>query len=52
MVGVENHDRERSVPESALEADRSTFRRALAHMGFAAGQPIKGAKIDVAFVGS
>src|SRR5881628_4194162 len=39
-------------PESAPEADRSTFREALAHMGFEAGQPIKGAKIDVAFVGS
>src|SRR3954470_16886432 len=39
-------------PESAPEADRSTFREALAHMGFAAEQPIKGAKIDVAFVGS
>src|SRR4030095_13623429 len=38
--------------ESAPEADRSTFREALAHMGFAANQPIKGAKIDVAFVGS
>ncbi len=40
------------APESAAEADRSTFREALAHMGFEAGQPIKGAKIDVAFVGS
>src|SRR5207245_6723358 len=39
-------------PESAPEADRPTFREALAHMGFEAGQPIKGAKIDVAFVGS
>src|ERR1700682_1237351 len=39
-------------PESQPEAERSTFREALAHMGFAAGQPIKGAKIDVAFVGS
>jgi 3-isopropylmalate/(R)-2-methylmalate dehydratase large subunit len=39
-------------PESAAEADRSTFREALAHMGFEAEQPIKGAKIDVAFVGS
>jgi len=39
-------------PESAPEADRSTFREALAHMGFEAEQPIKGAKIDVAFVGS
>jgi len=40
------------APDSAPEADRSTFREALAHMGFEAGQPIKGAKIDVAFVGS
>ncbi len=40
------------APESAPEADRSTLREALAHMGFQAGQPIKGAKIDVAFVGS
>src|SRR5207237_2021268 len=39
-------------PESQPEAERPTFREALAHMGFAAGQPIKGAKIDVAFVGS
>jgi 3-isopropylmalate/(R)-2-methylmalate dehydratase large subunit len=38
--------------ESAPEADRSTSREALAHMGFEPGQPIKGAKIDVAFVGS
>src|SRR5204863_7042602 len=40
------------APESAPEPDRPTFREALAHMGFQAGQPIKGAKIDVAFVGS
>src|SRR5262245_16433030 len=40
------------APERAPVADRSTFREALAHMGFAAGQPIKGARIDVAFVGS
>ena len=38
--------------DSVVEADRSTFREALAHMGFEVGQPIKGAKIDVAFVGS
>jgi 3-isopropylmalate/(R)-2-methylmalate dehydratase large subunit len=40
------------APESAPEAERPTYREALAHMGFQAGQPIKGAKIDVAFVGS
>src|SRR5256886_3264456 len=40
------------APESAPETERPTFREALAHMGFQAGQPIKGAKIDVAFVGS
>jgi 3-isopropylmalate/(R)-2-methylmalate dehydratase large subunit len=38
--------------DSAPEPDRPTFREALAHMGFSAGQAIKGAKIDVAFVGS
>src|SRR5437879_4129883 len=41
-----------AAPESAPETERPTFREALAHMGFQAGQPIKGAKIDVAFVGS
>jgi 3-isopropylmalate/(R)-2-methylmalate dehydratase large subunit len=40
------------TPDSAPEAERPTYREALAHMGFEAGQPIKGAKIDVAFVGS
>jgi 3-isopropylmalate/(R)-2-methylmalate dehydratase large subunit len=40
------------APESAPEAERPTYREALAHMGFEVGQPIKGAKIDVAFVGS
>src|SRR5262245_20914073 len=39
-------------PESAPEPERPTYREALAHMGFKAGEPIKGAKIDVAFVGS
>jgi 3-isopropylmalate/(R)-2-methylmalate dehydratase large subunit len=39
-------------PSTAPEADRSTYREALAFMGFEAGQPIKGTKIDVAFVGS
>jgi 3-isopropylmalate/(R)-2-methylmalate dehydratase large subunit len=39
-------------PDSAPAEDRSTYREALAHMGMEAGQPIKGTKIDVAFVGS
>jgi 3-isopropylmalate/(R)-2-methylmalate dehydratase large subunit len=39
-------------PDSAPESDRSTLREALAFMGFAPGQPIKGTKIEVAFVGS
>jgi 3-isopropylmalate/(R)-2-methylmalate dehydratase large subunit len=39
-------------PDSAPEPERPTYREALAHMGFEVGQPIKGAKIDVAFVGS
>jgi 3-isopropylmalate/(R)-2-methylmalate dehydratase large subunit len=40
------------APESAPIDEQPTYREALAHMGFKAGQPIKGAKIDVAFVGS
>src|SRR5881628_1755959 len=39
-------------PDAQPEPERPTFREALAHMGFQAGQPIKGARIDVAFVGS
>jgi 3-isopropylmalate/(R)-2-methylmalate dehydratase large subunit len=48
-VGVTKHI---PSPEAQPEAERPTYREALAHMGFQAGQPIKGAKIDVAFVGS
>ena len=40
------------APDSAPASDRPTFREALAHMGFEAGQPVRGAKIDVAFIGS
>ncbi len=39
-------------PDSQPEPEQSTFREALGHMGFQEGQPIKGAKIDVAFIGS
>jgi 3-isopropylmalate/(R)-2-methylmalate dehydratase large subunit len=39
-------------PDSKPEAERPTYREALAHMGFEVGQPIKGTRIDVAFVGS
>jgi 3-isopropylmalate/(R)-2-methylmalate dehydratase large subunit len=39
-------------PESAPEDERATYREALAFMGFESGQPIAGAKIDVAFIGS
>jgi 3-isopropylmalate/(R)-2-methylmalate dehydratase large subunit len=39
-------------PESAPEPERPTYREGLAHMGFQAGQPIAGAKIDVVFIGS
>jgi 3-isopropylmalate/(R)-2-methylmalate dehydratase large subunit len=39
-------------PDAQPEPERPTFREALSHMGFSSGQPIKGAKIDVAFVGS
>jgi len=38
--------------ESVSEPERPTHREALAHMGFEAGQPIAGAKIDVVFIGS
>jgi 3-isopropylmalate/(R)-2-methylmalate dehydratase large subunit len=40
------------APESAPEPERATYREALAHMGFEAGQPIAGAKVDVVFIGS
>jgi len=39
-------------PDAQPEPERPTFREALAHMGFEAGQPDQGARIDVAFVGS
>ena len=39
-------------PESAPEPERPTYREGLAHMGFTAGQPIAGTKIDVVFIGS
>jgi len=40
------------APEAAPEDERATLREALAFMGFEAGQPITGTKIDVAFIGS
>ncbi len=39
-------------PREAPADDRSTWHEALQFMGFQAGQPIAGTKIDVAFVGS
>jgi 3-isopropylmalate/(R)-2-methylmalate dehydratase large subunit len=39
-------------PREAPADDRSTWHEALQFMGFRAGQPIAGTKIDVAFVGS
>jgi 3-isopropylmalate/(R)-2-methylmalate dehydratase large subunit len=39
-------------PDSAPEDERPTYREALAFMGFEAGQPIAGTRVDVAFVGS
>ena len=39
-------------PETAPEDERATYREALAFMGFEAGRPIAGTKIDVAFIGS
>jgi 3-isopropylmalate/(R)-2-methylmalate dehydratase large subunit len=48
-VGVGEHI---PSPETAPEDERSTYREALAFMGFEAGRPIAGTKIDVAFIGS
>jgi len=40
------------VPEELPEKDRATAIEALEHMHLKAGQPVKGLKIDVAFLGS
>jgi len=40
------------APEQLAEKDRSTAEEAYAHMKLRPGQPIKGTKIDVAFLGS
>jgi 3-isopropylmalate/(R)-2-methylmalate dehydratase large subunit len=39
-------------PEDVPEKDRSTAEEALAHMHLKPGEPIKGTKVDVAFLGS
>jgi 3-isopropylmalate/(R)-2-methylmalate dehydratase large subunit len=39
-------------PAAAPEGDRPVWREGLAFMGFEAGQPIAGTRIDVAFIGS
>ena len=39
-------------PEDLPEKDRSTAEEAIAHMHLKAGKPIKGTKVDVAFLGS
>jgi len=39
-------------PEEAPASDRQGLSEALEFMGFAAGQPVAGTKIDVAFIGS
>jgi 3-isopropylmalate/(R)-2-methylmalate dehydratase large subunit len=39
-------------PEDLPERDRATAEEALAHMHLQAGNPIKGTKVDVAFLGS
>jgi len=39
-------------PDEVPEKDRATAEEALAHMHLKAGQPIKGTKVDVAFLGS
>lgn len=40
------------VPESLPEKDRGTAAEALAHMHLEPGKPIRGTKVDVAFLGS
>ena len=40
------------TPEELPEKDRSTAEEAYAHMKLRPGQPIKGTKVDVAFIGS
>jgi 3-isopropylmalate/(R)-2-methylmalate dehydratase large subunit len=40
------------TPEELPEKDRSTAEEAYAHMKLTPGQPIKGTKVDVAFLGS
>ena len=39
-------------PEELPERDRATAEEALAHMHLKAGKPIKGVKVDVAFLGN
>ena len=39
-------------PEELPEKDRATAEEAIAHMHLQAGEPIKGTKVDVAFLGS
>ncbi len=39
-------------PEELPEKDRATAEEAIAHMHLKAGEPIKGTKVDVAFLGS
>jgi 3-isopropylmalate/(R)-2-methylmalate dehydratase large subunit len=39
-------------PDSLAEKDRATAREAFAHMKLKPGQPIKGTKVDVVFLGS
>ncbi len=48
-VGVEERIPD---PERAPESERGTWREALGFMGFKAGQPIAGTRVDVAFIGS
>jgi 3-isopropylmalate/(R)-2-methylmalate dehydratase large subunit len=45
---------EEGIPEEheVPEEERETWREALEHMGVEAGSPIKGTKVDVAFIGS
>ncbi|MFP4330346.1 MAG: 3-isopropylmalate dehydratase large subunit [Spirochaetaceae bacterium] len=40
------------IPEEMPESEREVAQKAYEHMGFTPGEPMKGKKIDVAFIGS
>jgi 3-isopropylmalate/(R)-2-methylmalate dehydratase large subunit len=46
------HENVPTIEDGATQSERAGIAEALEHMKFAGGQPIKGQKIDVAFLGS